>query len=277
MEWLLNDCQRGDIIRVKNGSVFHYGIYVSDDEVIQFGLPPSLREKDKENIVVVSTDIETFSCGQFVEVGSFTIKDRKKKFKPEIVVENAKNRLNEGGYDIIHNNCEHFAFECYCGKHYSSQEIETRNKWNKMPFVNVYLSEIPDPIIYEQVYPKEKQKELDFLTDEKTKSQKYQEWIVLRQAISHSTNLMFDDIKFKKNHKGFWTCKECYFSLAHHNNLVVVAISNHPVEVCFGDGNHQYLINNKYKFSLKTDKADYLHFFDTDGYQSRLSRRVEEL
>ena len=32
--------KRGDMVRVMIGTVYHYGIYVSDEEVIQFGYPP---------------------------------------------------------------------------------------------------------------------------------------------------------------------------------------------------------------------------------------------
>ena len=49
MKWEYKDCRYGDIIRVKLGSVYHYGIFVSDDEVIAFGLPPTaenLRRQD---------------------------------------------------------------------------------------------------------------------------------------------------------------------------------------------------------------------------------------
>lgn len=129
MEWKLIDCKYGDMIRVKCGSIFHYGIYVNDNEVIEFGYPPSLREKDKDNIVVNSVDIDTFSCGNFVEVGVCNKNEQKIKFATEIIVKNAKNRIGEDGYDLFKNNCEHFAYECFFGKKFSSQEEETKKKW----------------------------------------------------------------------------------------------------------------------------------------------------
>ena len=132
MDWQLVDCSFGDIIRVKLGSVYHYGIFASEEEVIQFGYPPTLRDKDKDNIVVIATDINTFACGQFVEVGQLDYGDHMKRFKPDITVDIARKKLGQDGYNIIHNNCEHFAFECYCGKHYSSQEDDARKKWSKI-------------------------------------------------------------------------------------------------------------------------------------------------
>ena len=132
MNWSPEECKPGDMIRVALGSIYHYGIYVSDEEVIQFGYPPILRDKDKNNVVVVATSVDVFACGQIVEVGQLNFHDHKKRFKPEIVIQNARNRLGEGGYNIIHNNCEHFAYECYTGEKYSSQEDEARKKWHKL-------------------------------------------------------------------------------------------------------------------------------------------------
>ena len=131
MNWVIKDCFPGDIIRVKLGSVYHYGIFVSYDEVIQFGYPPIEKYQDKEK-VVVSTNIDTFACNQLIEVGSFTFFDHKRRFKSNITVEMARSRLGQGGYDMLENNCEHFAFECYCGRHYSSQEIEMKKKWENV-------------------------------------------------------------------------------------------------------------------------------------------------
>lgn len=132
MKFELIDCQRGDMIRVGLNGLFHYGIYVSDDEVIQFGYPPILRDKDKDNIVVVSTSIDVFSCGSFVEVGVLDKKEKKEAFDKEVIIENARKRIGEGGYNILHNNCEHFVYECYFGKKYSSQETTMRNKWKEL-------------------------------------------------------------------------------------------------------------------------------------------------
>ena len=60
MKWILGEPKSGDMIRVKSGTVYHYGVYVSDDEVIQFGLAPAARPALKDSEVeVLSTDIDT--------------------------------------------------------------------------------------------------------------------------------------------------------------------------------------------------------------------------
>ena len=110
MEWVSKEPSYGDIVRVKVSFYYHYGIYVSDDQVIQFGLPDIAAQK-AEDVRVIETDVSTFLNGGDIEVGI-----EKNRHSPKKTVELAKSRLGEGGYDILHNNCEHFATECALGE-----------------------------------------------------------------------------------------------------------------------------------------------------------------
>ena len=122
MKWQLIEPQFGDIIRVKSGSIYHYGIFVTDVEVIQFGLNPKLiRDMSPEQIVVCTSNMDDFICGEFLEVGVPEGKERRKRNSPTKTVELARQQLGEGGYHILHNNCEHFAYFCMMGVKYSSQ------------------------------------------------------------------------------------------------------------------------------------------------------------
>ena len=68
MKWEPAACQPGDMIRIRLGSFYHYGIFVSEDEVIQFGLPPTAENRAAEGEVkVLATDIDVFACGCIVE------------------------------------------------------------------------------------------------------------------------------------------------------------------------------------------------------------------
>ena len=70
MKWETGQCATGDIISVKIGAVYHYGIFVSESEVIQFGMPPvGAIIRDSSSIQVLATDIDVFSAGNFVEAG----------------------------------------------------------------------------------------------------------------------------------------------------------------------------------------------------------------
>ena len=130
MKWVYRECQYGDVIRVKLGSVYHYGIFASEDEVIAFGLPPTAENlKNQQDIKVLATDIDVFSCGNPVEVAQLTLKEKRKRQSPDKTVSVARERIGEGGYNLIHNNCEHFVNEIVFGKKISEQELEVRRKW----------------------------------------------------------------------------------------------------------------------------------------------------
>ena len=106
----------GDMIRTKVRFYHHYGMYVSDDRVLQFGMPDNTGTPN-EQIHVMTTDIYTFLYGGTLEVGQPDREERKKMRSAKQVVELAEGRLGETGYDILHNNCEHFVNECVFGEH----------------------------------------------------------------------------------------------------------------------------------------------------------------
>ncbi len=116
MIWKTVPPKRGDIIRVKMSFYFHYGIYVDDDTVIQFGLPDNTGILP-DKIAVCSTEVYTFSCGNLCETGIMDKRERKNAFSPEKIVSRAKERIGETGYNMTENNCEHFVNMCVFGEH----------------------------------------------------------------------------------------------------------------------------------------------------------------
>ena len=105
----------GDMIRVKVKFYYHYGIFVDEKTVIQFGLPDN-GDTPPDDIAVISTDIDTFSNGEFVECLVPDKGERKRRYAPKKTVDLATARIGEKGYNILSNNCEHFANECYFGE-----------------------------------------------------------------------------------------------------------------------------------------------------------------
>ncbi|MBQ3266091.1 MAG: lecithin retinol acyltransferase family protein [Ruminococcus sp.] len=132
MKWIYEPCRFGDIIRVKIGSVYHYGIFVSEDEVIAFGLPPTAENlKEPQKIKVLATNIDTFSCGNLVAAAQLSFAEKRRRKSPEKTVAEARARIGEVGYNIIHNNCEHFVNEIVFGEKVSQQERAVREKWQR--------------------------------------------------------------------------------------------------------------------------------------------------
>ena len=230
MIWELSEAKRGDIVRVKLGEIYHYGIYVSDEEIIQFGLPPTALLRDDKSVAVCKTDVDGFLLGGFLEVGAPDKKERKTRKNPDETVALAQSRMGETGYHILYNNCEHFAYECAFGQKYCSQVERIRAAWKSMPIMDIYVRKFPFETETDGVKNAERQREIDGCTNEQVKAQKYYVWKLLEYALKRTFGLNIDKIELKKDGNK-WTCKECYFSLSHSENVVAVAISRTPVGV----------------------------------------------
>ena len=232
MKWEPTLCKPGDMIRIRIGSVYHYGIFVSDDEVIQFGYPPQPQFKEKNiNISVCAVDIDTFSCGQIVETAVPDRKEKKQSFPPKKVIELARASLGKTGYNIIHNNCEHFAYECVFGEKKSTQEEELRKKWRKRSIFDIYISQIPQDITIEDVYPPERAEYISNASLDKVKHERYYVWKLLEYALNRSLGVNMKDIKFKHEKSGKWTANGVNFSLSHSKGFVACAVSNNEVGI----------------------------------------------
>lgn len=127
MDWVNDTPKKAEIIRTKVTFYYHYGIFIDENEVIQFGLPND-PGKPSEQIKVLSTDVYTFLCGGNIEVGRPNKEEKMRMFSQEEIIKTARNRIGEGGYDILHNNCEHFVNSCVFGESSSSFVDSVRNK-----------------------------------------------------------------------------------------------------------------------------------------------------
>lgn len=138
--------RRGDVIGVsRNGLYEHYGIYVGADRVIHYcgelddwqgkvtvcetGMEEFL--KDSKGCFVVSflerRPVKIMESTNFIFNSSTDVYEpefrRKRKviYSPEETVARAYSRLGEERYNLITNNCEHFAMWCKTGMSESSQ------------------------------------------------------------------------------------------------------------------------------------------------------------
>ena len=118
--WEMKEPYPGAHIRVQMGEIYHHGIFIGNDEVVQFGLPFTLETYAKD-VKVIKTHINEFLNNGFLEVRNFTKKEKKIKNSDAEIVRIALSRVGEGNYDILKNNCEHFANECVFNKKVSMQ------------------------------------------------------------------------------------------------------------------------------------------------------------
>ena len=86
MKWEPTDCKPGDMVRIRLGSIYHYGVFLNEDEVVQFGEPPVSGLIPGGDKKVLATDIETFAAGGIVERSELDRSEEKKRFPREKTV-----------------------------------------------------------------------------------------------------------------------------------------------------------------------------------------------
>lgn len=108
---------RGDQIYVMrpfiglNGLYEHHGIDCGDGTVIHYSKSP-------EPATVRRTSMAAFAMGNPVFV-----KPQPVGYIPDVVLERAERRLGEQRYELLSNNCEHFATWCKTGQNASQQLV----------------------------------------------------------------------------------------------------------------------------------------------------------
>ena len=232
MKWDFIQPNLGDMIRVSFGNFHHYGIYVSDDEVIQFGLSPALNVGLKEeDIKVLSSNIDTFLNGGFLQVAVLDKKEEKSRLKAEETVKRARARMGEGGYHILYNNCEHFASSCVFNKASCSETDDVRSKILAIPVLSVFTASIPNDGKMDDLIPKERNEEIRSCTNETVKKEKYYVWKLLEYALERTFGKKMKKLVFNKTYCGKWECEGYEFSLSHSSGAVAVAVSRRKVGV----------------------------------------------
>ena len=235
MKWTHKQPVFGDMLRMKMDSLYHFGIFVSEDEVIQFGLAPYHRPAVKAcEVEVCSSDLPTFYNGSFFEVAVWNKAEEAKRRSPQDTVNYARSKLGRKGYDILYNNCEHFAYKCVFGQKYCSQTAILRDTFKNVPILDVYVAEIPqetDLLTLPPLATAQRDQEIRACGSEKVRREKYYAWKLLEHALNHAFDQPIENVRFKKNDNGKWSCSVCEFSLSHSKNAVAVALSRKAVGV----------------------------------------------
>ena len=130
--WEITPLYPGAHIRVKCDQYFHHGIYIGNNEVVQFGLPYEVYSDPKQVRVLRSPLTDFCEDITTIEVYQFTIEELNEKKPDEKIIEEALSHVGEGGYSIIRNNCEHFANKCVFGVCKSNQIDEVYANVAKM-------------------------------------------------------------------------------------------------------------------------------------------------
>ena len=121
--WVKKKPSKGDYIRACRGLYSHHGIYVSDDEVIHFTGREDDSILDWSKPEVISSDLDYFLKGDILEVKEYIDDELQDLYPVDHIVEYARACLGDKGYNLIFNNCEHFANTCTLGR-FRSKQVE---------------------------------------------------------------------------------------------------------------------------------------------------------
>lgn len=107
----------GDILVVQRTAYSHYGVYTQDGTVIHYTSQGSDISKENKIIETSVRDFIKDSNEYFV----LNLDSSVSVYSPSDTVKRAKSRIGEKLYNVMANNCEHFAMWCKTGKSESSQ------------------------------------------------------------------------------------------------------------------------------------------------------------
>ncbi|MBQ4135908.1 MAG: 4'-phosphopantetheinyl transferase superfamily protein [Clostridia bacterium] len=97
--------------------------------------------------------------------------------------------------------------------------------------IYVYVAKLPLTESAEALSNIERQAEINSISNERVRREKYYVWRLLEYAMRQSLGIDPAEVEFKKDTSGKWTCDACEFSLSHSGDALAVAISKEPVGV----------------------------------------------
>lgn len=119
--WEFINPKKGDHIRVSRGFYYHHGVYISNNEIIHFTGENEDAILDMEKNKVIATDLGRFLMNGRLETKIYTEEELNDLYPIKHIVKYARACLGDMGYNLIFNNCEHFANVCTLGRFRSIQ------------------------------------------------------------------------------------------------------------------------------------------------------------
>lgn len=97
--------------------------------------------------------------------------------------------------------------------------------------IDVYVASLPKREPSTQLFCKERQRDIDSISNVKVRREKYYVWRLLEYAIKNSLGADASRLCFTKGENRKWFCEGFEFSLSHSGDALAVAISDKPVGV----------------------------------------------
>ena len=97
--------------------------------------------------------------------------------------------------------------------------------------IDVYVARLPQSEGLEPLSCAERQKDIEKISNERVRREKYYVWKLLEYAVKKSLGADASRLNFTKGENQRWTSDACEFSLSHSGEAIAVAISNKAVGV----------------------------------------------
>ncbi len=95
----------------------------------------------------------------------------------------------------------------------------------------VYISKIPTDIEITDLYPPQRNGEIQKCKSPRVRAEKYYVWRILEKAITEALNIPIEEVSFTKTENGKWIADKLCFSISHTYDAVAVAISDNNIGV----------------------------------------------
>ena len=159
----------GDVIGISRGIYEHFGIYIGNGKVIHYAsLDGDISEENEIREAWIdqfldgatkfySIDFERINRDirrkKILDSGISTLAELKKRFQegteysiysPKETIKRAKSKIGEHRYNLLKNNCEHFAFWCKTGEKECNQYLtKSYRNYHEYDTANSLEFEIP--------------------------------------------------------------------------------------------------------------------------------------
>ena len=95
----------------------------------------------------------------------------------------------------------------------------------------VYVATIPETEMLDELYPRQRQSDVDACSNLRVRREKYFVWKLLEIALKENFGVDIKDLTFQKNENKKWSCDKYFFSLSHTDGALAVAVSRENVGV----------------------------------------------
>ena len=104
-------------------------------------------------------------------------------------------------------------------------------KNSTISYVDVYVTRITSTLDFNPIFPIERENEINSITNERLKREKYTAWKLLEYAIEKSLDTKIENAELYKDENGKWRSPYFELSISHSESVAAVVISHAPVGI----------------------------------------------